>query len=93
MIVDTGSLGIDGVVIEFDTGKGAAADYSGNKGIGQLFQFAGYIVFLMEVRFVKDGIEDVRGQDVLHHHFADVLGSNGRVDYFALELEKFVACL
>ena len=91
VVVDAGSLGVDGVVIMFDAGQGAAPDFFGEEGVGQLLQFVGDVVFLVEVGFVEDGVEDIGGEDMLDDHFADVLGSDGGIDHVAAELEKGVA--
>ena len=88
MVIDLGGAGVDGVVIVFDGGEGFVADGAGEEGVGEFFELVGDVVFLVEMGFVENGVEDIGGEDVLDHHFTDILGGDGGVDHVAAEFQK-----
>ena len=88
MIGDLRGAGIDRVIIVLDAGQALIAQVFAKECIHQLFQLVGDVIFLMEVGLIKDGIEDIRGENVLDHHFADVFFGDGGIHHFAQEFQK-----
>ena len=88
VVVDLGGAGLDDAGVAFDAAVNLAAHFACVKSTHHVAQFMGNNVFAVELRFVKDGDEDVFGEHVLHNHFAHVGFFHAGVDRFLAQFQK-----
>ena len=93
VVGNRGGGGVEGLVVVSDVAELVLADFSGEYGVDEAFEFASDDVVFEETGIVENGRKEVFGEDVLNEHFADVGGADVGVDFGAAEFEEAVAGL
>ena len=85
--------GVEGFVIMPDVAELVLADFSGEDGVDEVFEFAGDDVVFEEAGIVENRGKKVFGEDVLNEHFAYIGSGNVGIDFGFAEFEEAVAGL